>query len=149
MNASRLFALAERHIIELDPILEELGLDKDIYITVKVGRITDFPEVRNVAYTAQYSPTKYEIVFAPKWKQLTNSNYEAVLRHELGHVAHMSIPDIRKRLARRSIYLSSHDEPFSDEFAELLWGDNLYYDDNLIQTLEPSYYDSRPEWLNL
>ena len=149
MNASRLFALAKRHIIELDPILEELGLDEDIYITVKVGRMTNFPEVRNVAYTAQLSPTQYEIVFAPKWRQLTNSNYEAVLRHELGHVAHMSIPDIRKQLARRSIYLSSHDEPFSDEFAELIWGDNLYYDDDLIQTLDESYYDSRPEWLNL
>jgi hypothetical protein len=149
MNASRLFALAKRHIIELDPILEELGLDEDIYITVKVGRMTNFPEVRNVAYTAQLSPTQYEIVFAPKWRQLTNSNYEAVLRHELGHVAHMAIPDIRKQLARRSIYLSSHDEPFSDEFAELVWGDNLYYDDDLIQTLEESYYDTRPEWLNL
>ena len=148
MNESQLVRIARNHQGDFRRFIDELGLSQDFKVKIGIGEMEDFPETRNVAYTTQISPKEFEIVFAPKWKQLTDSNYIAVLRHEYGHVLHLMYPDIIKWFSSQGYKRHrSQEEIFSDFIGVHIWIDHIFYDDNLIQTLDETSIFFRPRHL--
>jgi hypothetical protein len=149
MNESELVILARNHQGEFRRFIDEMGLPQDFKVKIGIGSLDQFPKTRNVAYTEMVNPRFCRIVFAPKWDQLTDSNYIAVLRHEYGHVLHLMYPQIFKMMKEReglNIH-PSQEEIFSDYMGSRMFGDHIFYDDGLIQTLETTDIDIRPRHL--
>ena len=94
MTEEKLVRIARNHQGDFRLFMDNLGLSQDFKVKLGIGQMKDFPETRNVAYTRMLSPKKFDIVSAPKWDQLTDENYIAVLRHEYGHVLHLMHPKI-------------------------------------------------------
>jgi hypothetical protein len=148
MNKSKLIRIARNHQGDFRLFIDKLGLSQDFKVKIGIGEMEDFPETRNVAYTAQVSPKEFQIVFAPKWKQLTDSNYIAVLRHEYGHVLHLMYPQIFKTFEKKGYrFHPSQEEIFSDFAALVIWGQLIFYDEDLIQTIDKTPIESRPRHL--
>lgn len=85
-------------------------------------------------------------------KALTASfdRMDAVIRHELGHVVDIILfqPDLEGWALAHGVWLPSTPERKADALAALLWGQTIYYDNELIQTLLPGIHP-RPESLGL
>ena len=149
MNKQELFELSQLRYDQFKDFLSDLGISTRTWkVRVKIGKLSEFPATRNVAYTAHLKPNKCEIVFAPKWNQLTPENYDAVLQHELCHVLHMIRPDIFNILIPYGFnYDEDQCEIFADQMAEVIFDNPIYYDKSLIQTLEPQRIRKRPRHL--
>jgi len=75
---------------------------------------------------------------APRMADQTPDRIEALARHELAHAVQLwlGVPD------------GDHTERGTDALAERLWGDRIYYDDDLVQTLQGGIHP-RPAALGL
>lgn len=148
MNERELVIQARNHQGDFRRFIDECGMSQDFKVKIGIGDLSEFPKTRNVAYTHQVNPKLYHIVFAPKWNQLTDSNYIAVLRHEYGHVLHLLNPNIFKWFRNHGYkFHHSQEEIFSDFFASWWWIDPIFYDENLIQTLDTTPIHIRPRHL--
>ncbi len=120
-----------------------------IPVRAEEGHSDHFASERGCAVTRS-TPQGWVIVFAEKMRNMPDATVDAVVRHEIGHLMDFSIPtDFLDELARsRGMILPSTLERRADALAEWLWGDRLYYDDRLIQTLAGGT-SPRPESLGL
>ena len=144
MTPQRLTELCRIRSEEFEDFVNDLGLSTNYQITFEVGDKKEFPETRNLAYTAKIGKNKCEIVFAPKW-YLSEENFDAVLRHEFAHALHFIHPKIFKVLRKNGLFFNPEcHEIFADKLAELIFGERIYYDQDLIQTLQESPTKSRP-----
>ena len=148
MNKRDLIRIARNHQGDFRLFIDELGLPQDFKVEIAVGDISEFPDTRNVAYTMKMSPRHFKMVFAPKWDELTDNNYIAVLRHEYGHVLHLMHPNIFAYYRKQGVNIyPKHEEIFSDFIGSTVWAEHIYYDENLIQTLDQTPIDIRPRHL--
>lgn len=148
MNEKKLLLEARNHQSHFRNYIDSLGLSQDFKVELGIGSLQDFPNTRNVAYTMKMDDNHFKIVFAPKWNQLTDANYIAVLRHEYGHVLHLMHPNIIKWFSSQGYkFHPSQEEVFADFFASFLWIDHIFYDENLIQTLDETPICLRPRHL--
>ena len=127
----------------VDDVRDRVG---EIDVTLEVGKHSEFPEERNYAY-CEISGDEIRIVIAPDFTDLCPIKQEAILRHELAHAI-----EFRLGLPRTNYefgpMLSRTPERRADDVAQLLWGDPILYDENLIQTLDQGIYP-RPAKLGL
>ena len=146
MNERKLLELCQYRFDQFKEFLNNLGVStKNWSIKIGIGDIKEFPNRRNVAYTAYVSPTECYIVFAPKWKQLTDANYDAVIQHELCHVLHFLKPNIIRMLRDFGLFFDGDCyEIFADKMAEIIFDNPIYYDKHLVQTLKRGKYRNRP-----
>ena len=91
-----------------------------------------------MAYCA-YKATPYGardivIVVAPKLARGPEGRIQAILRHELAHAIEFHLGEYK--LLEALPELPAGPERRADRLAELLWGDPIYYDDILVQTLD-------------
>ena len=100
---------------------EVQGQRPDLKISMKIGKVSEFPKKRNYAYCA-WDGDKIKIVFAPKIRNASRSRQDALIRHELAHGILQSA-DL------------THTERECDGVAEEFWGDPIYYDSDDVQTL--------------
>jgi hypothetical protein len=121
----------------------------DIPVRAEEGNSDHFASERGCAVTRS-TPQGWVVVFAEKMRSMPEATVDAVVRHEIGHLLDLSIPtEFLDDLARsRGTVLPSTLERRADALAEWLWGDRLYYDDRLIQTLAGGT-SPRPESLGL
>ena len=144
MNSQRLKELCVQRDREFRTFLRHLGLDTNYTFNCQVGDIKEFPETRNLAYTAKITKNSCDIVFAPKW-YLSESNYDAVLRHEFAHALEFIHPEIFQVLRENGLFFNDQcHEIYADKLAEIIFGDRIYYDDDLIQTLDECNITCRP-----
>ena len=92
-------------------------------VTLGIGDPADFPKRRDYAYSAWDGETAH-VVFAPKIGRAAQARQDALIRHELSH-ALMQTAGL------------SHNERECDAVAESVFGDRIYYDSDLVQTLDP------------
>jgi hypothetical protein len=148
MNEKSLVDLCRKRQKQFRSFLKDNGLSQDFVIEMCIGDISEFPETRNVAYTMHKTKKKCCIVFAPKWNVLTDDNYDAVARHEFCHALHFLFPNIFSVLKKQGLYFKEDQlEIFADKMAEIVFGDRIYYDDDLIQTLCETDCGTRPRHL--
>lgn len=113
----------------------------DFRVPLVVGKSSEFPDRRNMAYCAyrDYNSGKREIsiVVAPKLVSSSKARVSAILRHELAHAIefHLGEDEVRGMARRNNEKLPPGPERRADRIAEIIWGEPLYYDDILVQTL--------------
>lgn len=85
-----------------------------------------------------------KLIKAPKHR------FDGVLRHELGHVVDIVVPasKLDAWAASRGRVLSTGIERRADDIAELIWGEKLRYDSDLVQSTKHGVYP-RPVHLGL
>jgi hypothetical protein len=107
---------------------------QQLVIKVRKGSQREFPQPRDYAYTTIIDDNII-VVFAPKMLRATPDRIQAIMRHEMSHALHM--------------FQNNHDhsEQQTDDLAEQIWGDRIYYDDEDLQTLEYGKYP-RPSYLH-
>ena len=86
------------------------------------GSAEEFPEKRNMAYCMKFHDGRLCIVCAPKMQFARADQIDGVLRHEFGHAALFFADQM------------GHGERDADKAAELLFGDRIRYDSDLIQS---------------
>ena len=112
------YIFAELHAVAC----ERLG--DEFYVDFALGNPEEFPEARNMAYTARNKRGDLCIVVAPKLVVCDNEErVQGVLRHEFGHAVlwHMG--------------KMNHSEREADTMGEDLFGEPIYYDAETVQTL--------------
>ena len=102
-------ALVEPHLAIMDiPLLE--------------GRLDEFPENRNFAYcTVEDNP---HIVVSPRIHGQPTARIIALLAHEFGHAIYTLVG-------------RQHTEREADALAEQVFGIQIFYDQELVQTIGP------------
>jgi hypothetical protein len=112
-------------------LLAQIASDFDIHIQVSVvlDHEGSYPKARDFAKT-----TGDVIYFSPKILNAAPLRVEGLLRHELAHVVFMQSGNF------------DHTERETDALAEELFGDNIYYDAQDIQTIAPGKRP-RPHYL--
>lgn len=112
------YIFAELHAVAC----ERLG--DEFYVDFSLGSPEEFPETRNMAYTARNKRGDLCIVVAPKLVVCDDEErVQGVLRHEFGHAVlwHMG--------------KMNHSEREADTMGEDLFGEPIYYDAETVQTL--------------
>ena len=106
-----------------------------------------FPAQRDYAFCHYDKRKGITIGVAPKFFYARPVQQDALLRHELGHAIDFLVPPATLDNYARSQgrVLSSTPERRADDIAELVWGDKIRYDYNLIQTLNTGVYPRPPE----
>lgn len=113
----------------------------DFRVPLVVGKPDEFPMPRNMAYCAyrDHNSGRREIfiVVAPKLIKSSKARVSAILRHELAHAIefHIGENEVRSMAGRDGHTLPPGPERRADRIAEIIWGEPLYYDDILVQTL--------------
>jgi hypothetical protein len=113
----------------------------DFSVPLIVGNPKWFPESRNMAFCAyrdhNAGKRDIEIVVAPKLLRSKPERVEAIFRHELAHAAefHLGEHELRKMAALDGETLPPGPERRADKVAEIIWGEPIYYDEILVQTL--------------
>ena len=107
---------------------------QNLIIRVRKGNHKEFPESRDYAYTTVIDD-HIIVVFAPRMLRANEDRIRAIMRHEMSHALHMF----------RDNY--DHSEQDTDDLAEEIWGDRIYYDDEDLQTLQYGTYP-RPSYLH-
>jgi len=114
---------------------------EDFFVPLGVGDRSEFPERRNMAYCAYKDRNSGErditIMVAPKLTRGNRDRIQAILRHELAHAIefHLGEKELRA-LAKESGYsLPRGGERRADKVAEIIWGDPIFYDEILVQSL--------------
>lgn len=106
-------------------------------VTLSVGKASEFPKPRNMAYTYHDDVTgDMLMVVAPKLLRGRRERIEGVLRHEFGHALLFFWGQ------------GSHGERDADHVAENIFGAPIYYDDETVQTLRVGTRP-RPAYLGL
>jgi hypothetical protein len=106
---------------------EQLGYTVHVEIVLDVDG--SYPKARDFAKT-----TGDVIYFSPKILRAPPARIEGLLRHELAHVVFMQAGNL------------DHTEREADALAEELFGDNIYYDAEDVQTILPGRRP-RPHYL--
>jgi hypothetical protein len=125
----------------------------DFSVPLHLGEPTLYPAKRNMAFCAYGAGDNGDeiIIFvAPKLLKGPPERIEAILRHELAHAIefHMGEPELRTWAKSQGKTLPSGMERRADSVAEILWGDPIYYDEILVQTLDRGIRP-RPKHLGL
>ncbi len=113
----------------------------DFSVPLVVGNPKWFPERRNMAFCSyrdhNAGKRDIEIVIAPKLLRSHPDRIEAIFRHELAHAAefHAGEHELRKMAKLDGETLPRGPERRADRVAEIIWGDPIYYDEILVQTL--------------
>ena len=98
----------------------------ELDVRYRIGRREDFPETRDYAVSLWDSEAgnggRVTLIFAPKIKSAPADRQDALIRHELAHAVLQSAG-------------LEHDERECDTVAEALFGDEIYYDHQDVQTL--------------
>lgn len=100
----------------------------------EIGPASDFPEARNMAYTAVDRKGVVRVVMAQKLIDGPQSRLRAVIFHEAAHVYKMT----------RGI---EHTEDETDRLAERLFRTSISYDAADVQTTRKGTHRRRPHWL--
>lgn len=117
-------------MLDVEDIFAELHaavcdrLGDEFYADLAIGDPEEFPEARNMAYTARNKRGDICIVVAPKLVVCDDEDrVQGVLRHEFGHAAlwHMG--------------RMNHSEREADMLGEDLFGEPIFYDVETVQTL--------------
>jgi hypothetical protein len=117
-------------MLDVEDIFAELHavacerLGEEFFVDLGIGDPEEFPEARNMAYTARNKRGDICIVVAPKLVVCDDEDrVQGVLRHEFGHAAlwHMERMD--------------HSEREADTMGEDLFGEPIFYDAETVQTL--------------
>ena len=106
-----------------------------VEVTVRVGEPSEFPKYRDHAYTFQNEDDDLYIVISDKLIHSSRDRIQAIMRHELAHAWFLNDGN------------EHHSERDTDQLAEDLWGDRLYYDEDDIQTLNSDGTHPRPSYL--
>lgn len=93
-------------------------------VTLVEGHPHEFPAERSRAY-CQFEKGKLTIAVSPTLFRDNTARIEGVLRHEFGHAVYFFEG------------YEDHSERQADELAEVLFGDLIYYDSDLVQTINP------------
>ncbi len=113
----------------------------DFSVPLVVGSAEWFPERRNMAFCGyrEHNSGKrnIEIVVAPKLLRSSPSRVEAIFRHELAHAIefHLGEDEVRSMARFDGEKLPQGPERRADKIAEIIWGEPIYYDEILVQTL--------------
>jgi len=132
-------------------LLEDL---EDVFgpvpVGLQMGPASRFPKRRNYAYCYYEGPYDINVVISPKFLRASPDRVEALLRHELGHAVEFHLgTDGLKRWARQNrLPLPRGVERRADSLAEIVWGDPIRYDKEMVQSLETGTYP-RPRKLGL
>lgn len=121
-----------------------------VSLTWDVGESTLFLSPRCTASTTGDGSAACHVRFAPRFFTLPEQNRDAVIRHELGHVIDLTIPwmTLDEWGQSRGLWLPTTPERRADAIAYTLWGSPIYYDEQLIQTIQVGIHP-RPEHLGL
>ena len=144
MNEQKLHRLFQTRLNEFLDFLDDLKIRHRFVIKLVIGDLSEFPKTRNLAYTNHVSKNHCDIVFAPKW-YLSEANFDAVMRHELAHAFHFLYPNVFVHLRDYGLFFHKESEEiFADKCAELIFGERIYYDKDLIRTLTVCPISCRP-----
>lgn len=88
------------------------------------GKPCHFPTARSRAY-CEFEGGRLTIAVSPTLFRDNDARIQGVLRHEFGHAVYFFEG------------FEDHSERQADELAEVLFGDPIYYDSELVQTLNP------------
>ena len=101
-------------------------LPRPLQVTVYQAPAADFPNVRDFAYCHEGpGGTGFAIGTAPKLEAQSDDRIKAILAHELGHAVYMVNG------------CDLHNERDTDRMAEALFGVEVAYDNEDVQTLKP------------
>jgi len=113
----------------------------DFHVPLVVGNPDAFPQARNMAFCAYRDGNdgrrEISIVVAPKLLRGDSDRVGAIFRHELAHAVefHLGEDELRRMARLDGEALPRGPEQRADRVAEIIWGDPIYYDDILVQTL--------------
>lgn len=107
---------------------------KKLVLNLREGLDDEFPNHRDYAYTYINEDGEYTIVFSRKMYRADLARVRAIMRHEMGHAMFFMMGN------------ADHSECETDQIAEQIWGDKIYYDDEDIQTLNIGKHP-RPNYL--
>lgn len=97
-----------------------------------------FNKPRGFGVTFQQSDGRLHIRLAPKLEQSPEHRQDGIIRHELGHVIDLHIPErlLNPWCARRGVTLppKSQGEIRADAIAHAVWGTPLKYDADTVQS---------------
>lgn len=118
--------------------------------TWDLGHSIHFESPRGFATTTT-DGTVANVRFSTKVLGVPLLRVDAIVRHELGHVIDALVPtmDLDDWARAGGVWLPSTPERRADAIAELVWGDPIYYDEELVQTLDNTGTRPRPEHLGL
>jgi hypothetical protein len=105
-----------------------------LIVHIREGLEQEFPNERDYAYTYDDNGD-YIIVISNKMYRARLATIRAIMRHELAHAMFF----LKGK--------DQHSEQETDDLAEQIWGDRIYYDDNDVQTLKHGQYP-RPAHLH-
>ena len=148
LSCGDVFNLLELRWAKLQSCLPRLY---DATITYDVGDSPLFDSPRRYASTTGDGGNSCHIRFPPRIVDLPISQVDAVIRHELGHVADFIVPymELEEWAQAQGMSLPSTPERKADALAELIWGEKIYYNEALVQTFDSSGTAPRPEQLGL
>ena len=112
------FALFNKRLAEASTFAKSIQKNCVLNVRLVEDNPKKYPRRRNFAQTDGTT-----IYVAPKFFYQDLSRIDALIRHELAHTVFMLFG------------LHDHSEAETDELAELIWKQNIYYDDEDVQTL--------------
>jgi len=115
---------------------ETQTLMPDFRVRLLLGHPSDYPHKRNCAmcmYLDTPQGRQIDIFVAPKVLKMDRGRQEGLLRHELGHAVEFHLGT--DRLHQWMPNLPAGVERRADAVAERLYGRPIYYDHDLIQTI--------------
>lgn len=130
---------------------EAVGVPGQIRLT---WEITDayphFKKKRGYGVTFHDGQPACHMAYPPKIFHADYERADAIVRHEIGHVIDLCVPqNALDHWARmRGVVLPHTQERRADEIARAIWGTPLSYDKDLVQTTGKGKYP-RPKHLGL
>ena len=114
----------------------------------ETNKLAHFSQPRGFAFV-ESDGTQASLTVAGKMFKLDKHNFDAIVRHEIGHVVDFLVPDAKlRRLFGPGLHGAQAPERRADDIAEAIWGDRIQYDRNDVQTLRPGTWP-RPLRLGL
>lgn len=140
--------LLSRRWLEVQEQLSPLGAH--VELTWDIGESEMLKVGRRFASTFGDGGPRCHVRFAERMLTASHDRADAVIRHELGHVLDLTImqTDLDSWAQDRGAWLPTTPERKADALAELVWGQTIRYDAELVQTLGPGV-TPRPESLGL
>ena len=129
---------------ETTPFLEK------VFVSIGIGTSPHFSTARGFATTTVYNQQTFYIKVADRLLQQPRHRQDAIVRHEIGHIVDFAVTPLALDAwaVERNFHLPQTRERRADTIAQILWGQPIYYDEELVQTLENGT-TPRPEALGL